>query len=314
MKQHTGVRAWLFYALVRSALAVLNAFPIEWNLGTARFLARCWIKILPKHRNRALFHLTESLGHFYTPGELNRIADRSLESLVMFVIEVICLPRLITESTWGNYVRLVNADEFIRLMIEGKGLIMVTGHFGSFELIGHVLAALGFPTAAVMRPLDNVYLNDFLVRTRGVRGMMLLDKKGAASKVEDVIKSGSQVGFIGDQDAGRKGMFVEFFGRPASTYRSIGLLAMHIERPIVVGYARRRGARARYDLGVERIIRPEEWAGRDDPLRWITESFTAGIEAVVRQQPDQYLWIHRRWKSRPGVRKRRSKHVDPGTA
>lgn len=313
MKKRTGVRAWIFYTVVRATLAVLSAFPIDWNLKSARLLARLWIRFVPRHRNRALDHLTSSLGEQYTPEQLREIAERSLESLVMFVFEVISMPRLITMSTWPRRIRLVNTKEFIGLLLGGKGAILVTGHFGSFELIGHMLAALGFPTAAVMRPLDNVYLNRFLVRTRRLRGLTLLDKKGAASKVEEILRSGMLVGFIGDQDAGRKGLFVDFFGRPASTYKSIGLLAMQTRRPIVVGYARRRGHDARYEFGVQRIIHPRDWEHQDDPLRWITESFTSSIESFVRSWPDQYLWVHRRWKSRPGTR-RRPPLVDPSTA
>ena len=110
---------------------------------------------------------------------------------------------------------------------------------------------------------------------------------------------GGAVGFIADQNAGHKGMFVDFFGQPASTYKSIGLLAMATESPIVVGYARRISRGLRYELGVERIIYPREWQDQQDPLRWITQEYTAAIERFVRRDPGQYLWIHRRWKSKP---------------
>jgi KDO2-lipid IV(A) lauroyltransferase len=107
------------------------------------------------------------------------------------------------------------------------------------------------------------------------------------------------LGFIADQNAGSKGMFVDFFGVKASTYKSIGLLAMTREVPIVVGYARRLGRRFEFEVGVERVIQPHEWADRPDPLRWVTQAFTDAMEASIRRAPEQYLWIHRRWKSRP---------------
>ena len=150
-----------------------------------------------------------------------------------------------------------------------------------------------------MRPLDNVYLNRFVVRTRRTHGLTLLDKKGAMHGARDVLKAGKLLAFIGDQDAGRKGLFVDFFGRPASTYKSIGLLAMWTQCPIIVGYARRQGRVARYEVGVQRIIHPHEWQQQGDPLRWITQTYTTAIEEIVREAPDQYLWIHRRWKSNP---------------
>ena len=309
MKKKVGMTAWLTYAAIRVIIAVMQIFPINWNLGTARLLARIWIRLLPKHRNRALAHLKAALGGRYRPEELERIAERSLETLVMFAVEVACMPRLITLFTWPRYIRLVNFEELLDLIVGGRGVILVTGHYGSFELIGHLLAGLGFRMTAVMRPLDNAHLNRFLVATRRTRGLSLLDKRGAGAEAEGVLAEGALLGFIGDQDAGRKGMFVDFFGRPASTYKSIGLLAMQAKCPIVVGYARRRGDSAQYDVGVERIIHPEEWADQVDPLRWITQTYTTAIESFVRDEPDQYLWIHRRWKSQPDANRRRRRPV-----
>jgi KDO2-lipid IV(A) lauroyltransferase len=230
------------------------------------------------------------------------MAERCLASWTMFAVEAACLPRLISPFTWTRYIRLVDFEEVLRIMLGGQGAILVTGHYGSFELMGHLLAALGFDVVAVMRPLDNVYLNRFVVQSRRTNGLTLLDKKGAMQTAEQIARDGALLGFIGDQDAGRKGLFVDFFGRPASTYKSIGLLAMATGAPIIVGYARRRGTVARYDIGVQRIIRKEEWEGQDDPLRWITQAYTYAIEAIAREEPEQYLWFHRRWKSKPRAR------------
>ncbi|MCH8966965.1 MAG: lysophospholipid acyltransferase family protein [Planctomycetes bacterium] len=304
MNLKSGPVAWMMYLSIRMVFAVMQIFPINWNLRTVRILARIWPHVMPRHRRRAIEHLLAALGDEVEPAEIQRLADRSLESVAMFAIEVICLPRLISTFTWPRYIEFRNFDDMLRIMVAGRGAILVTGHYGPFELIGHLIAALGFEVCSVMRPLDNVYLNRFLVETRRTHGLTLLDKKGATDKAEELIRGGALLGFIGDQNAGRKGVFVDFFGRPASTYKSIGLLAMATEAPIVVGYARRLGHAARYEIGVQRIIYPQEWAQQDDPLRWITQTYTAAIEAFVREQPDQYLWIHRRLKSRPkGERK-----------
>ncbi len=295
----SGSVAWVAYLVVRTVFSVMQMFPIEWNLATARILARLWILVLPRHRDRAAENLRVSFGDKYSSEEIQRLADLSIENTAMFAVEAVCLPRLLTRFTWSRYVHLVDFRDALALMIEGRGAILVTGHFGSFELMGHLLACLGFRIAAVMRPLDNFYLNRFLVSTRKMNGLTLLDKKGAMTEAERIVRGGAMLAFIGDQDAGRKGMFVDFFGRQASTYKSIGLLAMETRRPIVVGYARRSGKRARYEVGVQRIIRPEEWEHQDDPLRWITAAYTTAVEDFIRAAPEQYLWAHRRWKSQP---------------
>lgn len=298
MKARSGMAAWLTYIAVRAVFAVMHIVPISWNLLTARLLARGWPLIMPRHRDRAIAHLTMALGDKYTPSEISELADRCLESVTMFAVEAVCLPRLINKQTWNRYIRLGDYDEALRLFERGRGVILVTGHFGSFELTGHLLAAIGFDVAAIMRPLDNVYLNRFIVRSRRTHGLALLDKKGAMAGAEQALKEGKLLAFVGDQDAGRKGVFADFFSQPASTYKSIGLLAMSSGCPIVVGYAKRLGNKARYEVGVQRIIYPHEWEDKDDPLRWITQTYTSAIEDIVRATPEQYLWIHRRWKSK----------------
>lgn len=298
-KKETGPVAWLTYLAVRCILTLMQAFPLHWNLQTARLLARIWAFIMPRHRNRAIEHLRAAYpGQLATP-DLERLADRCLESVTMFAVETMCLPRLVNAFTWSQYIQLRDFEPFLQRALRGEGMILVTGHYGPFELIGHLLACLGFRIHAVMRPLDNAYLNRYLVETRRTHGLNLLDKKGATAEAEEILRGGGLLAFIGDQDAGRKGIFVDFFGRPASTYKSIGLLAMTVNCPIVVGYTRRLGTLARYEIAVQRIIDPGEWAGRDDPLQWITQTYTSAIEEAVRQHPEQYLWIHRRWKSEP---------------
>lgn len=296
-KRNRGPVAWLVYLAVRGILTIMQAFPLTWNLQTARVLARIWALVMPRHRDRAVQHLRDSFSGQLSPKEIDRLADRCLESVTMFAVETMCLPRLVGQFTWPHYIQLRNFEPFLQRLLRGEGMILVTGHFGSFELIGHLLACLGLRIHAVMRPLDNVYLNRYLVTTRRLHGLNLLDKKGATAEAEAILRGGGLLGFIGDQDAGSKGLFVDFFGRPASTYKSIGLLAMAGHCPIVVGYARRLGSRARYEVAVQRIIEPGEWADHDDPLGWITQAYTSAIEEAVRQAPEQYLWIHRRWKS-----------------
>jgi KDO2-lipid IV(A) lauroyltransferase len=295
----SGLLAWLLYLAVRVIFALMQIFPLERNLRTARWAARIWIWVMPRHLDRAIANLTMTLGRQFDDRSIRRMAVGCLESCAMFTVEAMSLPRLITPWTWTRYIRLVNFQDVLRRILEKRGLILVTAHYGSFELVGHLFATLGFDTVAVMRPFDNDYLNEYLVRTRRMRGLELLDKKGAMMHAEAVLARGGLLGFIGDQDAGRKGHFVDFFGVPASTYKSIALLAMQAEVPIVVGYVRRRGNSARYEIGAERIIDPIEWQDESDPVHWITQTFSSAIESFIRVAPEQYWWLHRRWKSQP---------------
>lgn len=290
---------YLVYIALRCAAMIFQMFPIDWNLRTARWMGAIWFRIMPRHRQRAIDHLKFAYGDQLTDAERRRIALRSMQQMTMVAMETFFTTRLINEWTWPRYVKLKNVAPGLDVLTSRRGAIMVTGHYGSWELCGYVLATMGFPIVAVMRPLDNAYINSYLMDVRAKRGLQLLYKKGVSRSADDVLSGGGVLAFIADQNAGHKGMFVDFFGRKASTYKSIALLAIHHRVPIIVGYARRLGPRFEYEVGVNRIIEPAEWEGRDDELFWITQEYTRAIEQFVREQPEQYLWMHRRWKSRP---------------
>jgi KDO2-lipid IV(A) lauroyltransferase len=232
--------------------------------------------------------------------ERRRLARRSQQELVMLGVEVLFTTRLVRINTWSRYVELENFREVVRMLTRReRGVLLLTGHYGNWEILGYVLGTLGFESVSVARPLDNPYVNDWLLGVRERQGQKIIAKKGATAEVTEALDRRGAVGFIADQNAGSKGIFVDFFGRKASTYKSIGLLAMTYEVPVVVGYARRLGAAFRFRVGVQDIIYPDDWKTQDDPLRYITQRYTRAIEDMVRADPGQYLWVHRRWKTRP---------------
>jgi KDO2-lipid IV(A) lauroyltransferase len=295
-------RVWLdllVYVAVRLLAMVMQMFPIDVNLRTARFMGWVWYRIMPRHRERARAHLRLAYGDQLSAAQVDRLSLQSMQQMVMMAVESLFTPRLINEWTWNRYVRLKGMEPLVEALLDERGVILLTGHYGNWELLGFMMTALGFPAVAVMRPLDNPYLNAHLFDVRVKRGLRLLDKKGATESADDTLANGGILCFIADQNAGRKGEFVDFFGVEASTYKSIALLAIQHEVPIAVGYARRLSERFEYEAGCNRIIQPAEWAGRDNELHWITQEYTRAIEQFVREAPEQYLWIHRRWKSRP---------------
>ncbi|HPF39266.1 MAG TPA: lysophospholipid acyltransferase family protein [Phycisphaerae bacterium] len=264
-------------------------------------LSRTSNKLLGKfreHRNRAELHIRTSFPDM-PEADVQRMTLESLQQLCLMAVELIISPRLITRWTWHDYVETRNLAGAIRALADKRGCILLTGHYGNIEVLGTSLATIGFDMTAVMRPFDNRYLNRLLTRRRAQSGLKLLDKGGATQHAPEILESGAGLCFIADQNAGKKGIFVDFFGRKASTYKSIGLLAMRFDVSVIVGCARRVGRDFRYEIHVNRVIQPEEWADKDDPLRWITQEYTTALENLIREAPGQYLWIHRRWKTRP---------------
>ena len=123
----------------------------------------------------------------------------------------------------------------------------------------------------------------------------------------EVLQNGRVLSFLADQDAGQRGLYVDFFGRPASTHKAIALLAIEHKAPVVVGVARRIGPGFRYEIRCEDVIDPTELEGTVDDIRALTQRFTSALERLILQDPSQYLWLHRRWKHQPQPRKNRVK-------
>ena len=298
-KQRNDWADWAAYLALRVASMMMHCWPIDWNLALARGVGNVMYAVDAKHRNRALHNLRRSFPD-WPERRLEGLARQSMGHFLMLGIEVFFTTRLVRIDTFTRYVSLGDFDETLKLLLRREqGLIMLTGHYGNWEILGYVLATLGFPQVAVARPLDNPYVNRWLLGVREKMGQKIVDKKGATTEITGVLEANGTVGFIADQNAGPKGLFVDFFGRKASTYKSIGLLALQYNVPVVIGYARRLGDRFRFGVGASDIIYPADWADEANPLHYITQRYTAAIEKFVREDPGQYLWIHRRWKSRP---------------
>ena len=313
-KKHSPVVDWLTYLALRVLVLFLYLFDIQTNLNTACFLGRMLWKYYHRGRNRALDNLRAS---FPQKSEqwIWQTGRRSFEHLAMLAIDVLFTPRLVKKYNWRRYSRYKNTERAKWLMQEGRGLLVVGAHYGNFEIVGYLLGLFGFDIYSIARPLDNKYINRYLYGVRRRAGQKIIDKKGAAELMEKVTSTGggrsarderrATLCFIADQDAGKKGIFVDFFGRPASTYKSIGLLAITQNIPIAVGYSRRVDNRFHFEICMSRLILPEEWADKEDPLRWVTAEYTKAIEQFVRDDPTQYWWLHRRWKHRPREEKHR---------
>ena len=289
---------WLAYIGLRLLVAILYLFDVETNLRFARFLGRLMWKHYARGRQRALENLRAS---FPDKDEkwYETIGQKSCESIAMLAVDVFFTPKLVRKDNWRQYSRFKDAERAKWLSKENKGLIFVGAHYGNFEIVGYMLGLFGFNVYSIARPLDNPFISKHLYGVRENAGQKIIDKKGAAELFDKVASTGATLCFIADQDAGDKGIFVDFFGRKASTYKSIGLLAITNNIPIVIGYGKRIDNRFFFEMGVTRIIFPEEWAEKEDPLLWVTAEYTKAIEQFVREDPTQYWWLHRRWKHRP---------------
>lgn len=296
-----------------------------------RFLRRLggWYATLPMNGAR-LRRAYDNIRWCFPGWERDAVHEFAVESyrhLFCLAAEVALTPRLINEDGFPSHVAFGRLGRALGALASGRPCILITGHCGNWELLGMTLSMLGFPVHALYRPLDLAPLDAWLHRTRSRRGLILVDKFGAARVLPDLLSRGKPIGFIADQNAGDRGLFVPFFNRLASAYKTIGLLAIRFGATVICGQAQRlsgvagfegpgwdervaerRGLRSheeresqsfRYCVDVPDCFGPEDWEGQPDPLFYITARYRRAIEQMVRRAPEQYLWMHRYWKSRP---------------
>lgn len=297
-RDQSALTNWTQYLALRLGVMALHVFDVNENLRGARGVGSLMYRLDKRHRLRGIANIRRCFPHM-SEAQAAAACEQSMQHFLQLGVEVMFTTRLIHHDTWHRYIELRNISEALEVMVADRPSILVTGHFGNWELLGYALATFGLDMDALARPIDNPLVNRWLSDVRERQGMRLITKWGATDRMTEVMEANGTLGFIGDQNAGPKGMFVPFFGRLASAYKSLGLLAMTYNAPIVCGYAHRMGPRFHYEIGTTDVIHPEDWADQPDPLYYITARYTRGIEKMVRLAPEQYLWIHRRWKSRP---------------
>lgn len=301
------LRHLLEYAAFRTLVAVIHAMPLCVIDAGSTVLAFVVHRLLPGRLTRhdiAVENLRRAFGDSLDP---DRVIGRMWQHLFRTIGEVIHLQRRLSRTSYLRYIRFRNRDQVVTALCSDRPVILLSGHLGNWELAIWIFGLFGFSMGVVARRLDNPYLDRYFIRFRSDTGHELLDKSGASGAMIERLESSGQLALLGDQDAGSHGLFVDFFGHPASTFKSIALLALRHEAIICVGYAIRLdpdNGPERFEVGCEELI---DAGAIDDenPVLALTRQYTAALERVVRRAPEQYFWVHRRWKSRPGRRRSR---------
>jgi KDO2-lipid IV(A) lauroyltransferase len=278
---------------------LLSTFASTANVDTAGAVGSAYWRLSGRHRRRAVLNVRAAFPDLSEP-QAESLAEASVRSLMsMFLVDSLVMSRRVTPSGWSQHVSLGPLADTVEILLSDKPAILVTAHQGNFELLGYTLSMLGVPMTALARPLDNPMLNAWILSMRTRHGLEIITKWGATDRVVDAIDRGAKVAFIADQNAGNDGVFVPFFDRLASSYKSIALLAVRERLPIVAGFARRVEGDFRYEIICLDRLEPEHWEAQDDPIFFVSAWYTWAIERMVRMAPEQYWWLHRRWKSRP---------------
>lgn len=302
--QRKRIVDFLVYSLVRVLICLVQALRMETGRMLGVLLARLFCDVL---RIRAEV-VDENLAHAFpalTRAHRKQLARRMWEHLFLLVLEVAHAPRKIHETNWRRYVTLRGEKRLVSLLLSDRPTLIVAAHFGNFEVAGFVLGILGFPTYTVARTLDNPYLDRFLNRFRAATGQHMIPKSGGYEQILEVLARGGTMTFLADQYAGPKGCWVEFFGRPASAHKAIALLALDNDAPLAVCSTRRLARPLHIELNTVGVADPRDSGDEVSSIGHLTQWYTRRLEEFIARTPEQYWWLHRRWKDTRAPRRRR---------
>jgi KDO2-lipid IV(A) lauroyltransferase len=302
-KQRSQIADYAVYLIVRIVVCLLQSLSYSAACAFASGLAWLAYRVDRRHREVAFDNLRQAFPGRYSDAELDELVRSAYRHFCTLLIDIVHMPRKLHANTWRRHMQVPSIRQCVACLLSGRPLLIVTGHFGNWEAGGYTLALLGFATHAIARELDNRYLDDYLRSFRESTGQKLLAKKGDFDQMQSILAQGGVIGTLADQDAGQRGLFVDFFGRPASTHKAVALLAMEYNVPLLVLGVRKLPGEMRYQQIIDDVILPEEYQGQPDAARAMTQRYTLALERIVRQAPEQYFWLHRRWKHQPKKQK-----------
>ncbi len=287
---------------LRAAVRLLSWLPLAPALALGALLGRMAWLVARRDRRLMLEHLALAFPD-RTVDERRAIARASLVHLGQVAMEVIAI------RSYGrrieDYVSFAPGGEEIvrRAMARGKGLIFVAGHIGNWELLARRLALVTQPNAVIARRNADPRMNEMVARFRAEGGNKTLwrDDPGTGRELIKLFRQGGALGILIDQDTKVQGVFVPFFGRPAFTPRAVGDLALRFGATVVVGTSHRRGPRPGdgHELEIVELAYDPVPADPEVEVERITAEAVAQQEAAIRRHPSEWVWMHRRWKTRP---------------
>jgi len=266
------------------------------NLG--RLLFYC----TPNRRHIALNNLSQAF-----PGkskvELFRVLHDCYSNLGLCIVEFLRLPALKKYEKVAEVITLEGEEHLRSALAKGRGVILLTAHFGNWELVGAGLAAAGYTLNVLARHQKDKATTSLVDSIRETAGMRVLPaRSGDASRILRCLRRGEIIGFLIDQNAAREGIFVDFFGRLASTHAGAALFAIRTRAPVIpiFGIRHKDNTHTALILPEVEVIRT---GNLKEDIRANTAAFTRLVEQQIRARPEMWFWLHDRWKSRPKTEK-----------
>jgi KDO2-lipid IV(A) lauroyltransferase len=292
------MKEWLEYAAAWSLLKITGALPRRLARAIGALLARILFALTPKLRKTAEFNLKLAFPDWSEAQRAVTIRGM-VRNLGWMAAEFARLPGYTRKNIEATIV-LDGNENFLEGQRRGKGVLFLTAHMGAWELSSFAHALYGYPLHFMARPLDNERLNALVNRYRGLSGNTAIFKNESARSMLKILNEAGTIGILADQNTMRgEGDFVDFFGTPACTTTGIARVALHTDAAVVPGYAVWDEGLKKYRLRFEAPLELIRTGNAENDVLENTRRFAKVTEEIIRKYPDQWVWVHARWKTRP---------------
>lgn len=292
-----AIRQGIEVAAFEAAHALVRALPRRTALSLGGAVGALAGRIDGRHDAIARDNLLAAFGDTMGPRERERVLRACWRHFGRITFDALLFPTLHKDAL-GSILRVEGLDNARDALAKGRGILVFSAHFGHWEAGAYAMGLLDIPFAVIARPLDNPSLDARLLALRRGSGNTVIMKRSAVRETLRALSKGSGVAILIDQDAGAEGVFVPYFGRAASTTPTLALLALRTEAPIIPVFAR-VAADGTISVHIEAEVPADSTGDREADVIRVTAACTAIVERWVREAPEQWLWMHRRFKTRP---------------
>ncbi len=291
------IRGIIYYGL-RILVLIASQIPMSIGVRVGGFLGKLVYYILHKERKKTIRNLTRAFPK-KNEIEIKRIAKGCFVNLGKGLFELINLPKL-TENNIKKIVTIEGEEHVKKALSKGRGFIFITGHIGNWELMGAVFGIKGYKVNVIAAPLYDNRINELLIKQRAKHKVKVI-LRGSQDIKREIIKAlrnNESLCILIDQDTKVPGVFVDFFGRPAYTPSGAASISMRTESPVLMGFITRLSDNT-HRINIKPPLQLIDTGGRDSDIKENTALFTKIIEEQIRKTPEQWVWMHNRWKKQP---------------
>ncbi|SPD73923.1 putative Lipid A biosynthesis lauroyl acyltransferase [uncultured Desulfobacterium sp.] len=291
------IRRWLIYVIVCLIVKLLRAIPRRFAIAIMRGIGRAAYLLIGSRRKRMINHLTMAFGNEKSLSEIKRISKEVFLNIGIFAADAIRLPQIVGNGM-EDIVTVEGCDRLDQVLANGKPAILLTAHLGNWELMAAWFAQKGYKVKVIGAPNHNPWIDRLIVQTRNEAGYTSITRKTNTREILDGIRNGYSMGILIDQDTKVEGVFVKFFNQWAHTAVGPVVLARKYGLSIIPIFIRLNG-QFTYHIEVQEPIDLNFTDNKDHDLVINTQKISDIYERIIRRFPEQWVWMHRRWKKQP---------------